>query len=186
MPLEPYEQRVINVRMPSNYVDKPGLISQNGAVSMGSASAAHGYFDKSPKTSKLLIANPTGETIIIHAGTHVGSVIPTHLNPSDLLIVGTICMMRDRSWLDFPDTDANTLKPTSSVSAIRLVPPDDTNSAPKWRLQPENDPNRDLSESQQKRISEYIFDAAIGGPDKPSIFSSVHNLGRANSQWESH
>jgi hypothetical protein len=85
MPLEPYEQRVINVRMPSNYVDKPGLVSQSGAVSMGSASVAHGYFDKIPKTSKLLFANPTGETIIIHAGTRVGSVIPTHLNPSDLL-----------------------------------------------------------------------------------------------------
>jgi hypothetical protein len=35
-------------------------------------------------------------------------------------------------------------------------------------------------------LSEYILDAAIGGPDKPSIFSSAHNLGRTNSHWESH
>jgi hypothetical protein len=94
-------------------------------------------------------------------------------------------MMGDRTWLDFPDTDANIRKPTSSISAIRLVPPDDTNSALKWRLQPDNDPNRDFSELQQKRLSEYILDAAIGGPDTPSMFSSVHNVGRANSHWES-
>jgi Reverse transcriptase (RNA-dependent DNA polymerase)/RNase H-like domain found in reverse transcriptase len=43
-----------------------------------------------------------------------------------------------------------------------------------------------LSELQQKRLSEYILDAAIGGRDKPSVFSSAHNLGRANSHWESH
>jgi hypothetical protein len=163
--------------MPSDNVDKPGLVSQNGAVSMGSASVAHGYFDTVPKTSILLTANPIGKTVIIHASTPVGSVMPTHLDPSDLRILGTICMMGDRSWLDFLDLDAaDILNPIYSVSAIRLVPPDDTNSAPKWCLRPDNDPNRDLSELQQKRLREYILDAAIG----------VHNLGRANSHLTSH
>jgi hypothetical protein len=41
MPFEPYDQGVISVLMPSNNLDKPGLVSQHVAVSMGSASVAH-------------------------------------------------------------------------------------------------------------------------------------------------
>jgi hypothetical protein len=35
MPLEPYKQRVINVRLSSDHIGKPGLVSQKGAVSRG-------------------------------------------------------------------------------------------------------------------------------------------------------
>jgi hypothetical protein len=42
VPLGPYEQRRVLVRMPFDRVGRPGLLSQAGAVSVGSAYVVHG------------------------------------------------------------------------------------------------------------------------------------------------
>jgi hypothetical protein len=62
--------------MPLDRVGRPGLLSQAGAVSMGSACVAHGYWGG----ERILIANPTSEHVIVRAGTRVGSIAPTHLD----------------------------------------------------------------------------------------------------------
>jgi hypothetical protein len=43
-PLGTSEQRRVPVRMPLDRVGRPGILSQAGAVSMGSACVAHDYF----------------------------------------------------------------------------------------------------------------------------------------------
>jgi dUTPase len=95
VPLDPFEQKIVDVRMTSNRVGGSGIVSRQGATSIGSAAVAHGYFDVVPKRAKILIANPTNETFVIHAGTRIGSIIPTHLDPDDPLVVGAVCVQRE-------------------------------------------------------------------------------------------
>jgi hypothetical protein len=94
VPLDPFEQKLVDVRMPTDRVGDPGVVSQYGATLMGSAAVAHGYFDNVPKRAEILIANPTTETVA-HAGTRIGSIIPTHLDPDDPMVVGAVCIQRE-------------------------------------------------------------------------------------------
>jgi hypothetical protein len=80
VPLGPYEKHRVPVRMPLDRIGRPGLLSQSGAVSMGSAYVAHGYFGEMPATTSIFIANPTSDHVIIRAGARVGSIAPTHLD----------------------------------------------------------------------------------------------------------
>jgi hypothetical protein len=80
VPLGLYEQHRVPVRMPLDPVGRPGLLSQAGAVSMGSACVAHGYFVEVPATTSIFIANATSERVIVRAGTRFGSIAPTHLD----------------------------------------------------------------------------------------------------------
>jgi hypothetical protein len=93
VPLDPFEQNPVDMGMPSNRVGGPGIVSQQGATSTGSAAAAHGYFDVVPKRAKILIANPTSDTAVIHAGTRIGLIIPTQLDPDCDCTYCNACML---------------------------------------------------------------------------------------------
>jgi hypothetical protein len=56
VPLGPYEQRRVPVRMPLDRVGRPGLLSQAVAISMCSACVAHGYFGEVPATTSIFIS----------------------------------------------------------------------------------------------------------------------------------
>jgi hypothetical protein len=102
------------------------------------------------------------------------------------MIVRAICMDNDQSLLDFPDLCNNDLTNPPPISATRLAVPDDNTHTPLWRLHSDEDPNEDISAEQCKRLGDFVLGAAIGGPNKPSVFSSENDLGRANSNWKSH
>jgi hypothetical protein len=91
---------------------------------MASASVAHGYFSSVPMTTKILIASPTGESTGINAGYRVGTIIPIHLKSDDSMIVGTLCMESDQSWLNFPDLCNDDLTNPTPIPAMRLATPD--------------------------------------------------------------
>jgi hypothetical protein len=158
-------------------------------------SCFHGFFFRRsrllflyPNTTKILIANPTSETTVINAGCRLGSIIPTHLNSDDSMIVGAVCMDSDQSWLDFPDQCNDDLTNPPPVAPVRLAAPDDNTHTPIWRLHSNEDPNEDISAEQRIRLGDlgdFALCAAIGGPNKPSVFSSVNDLGRASSNWKS-
>jgi hypothetical protein len=55
VPLGPYEQRRVPVRILLDRVGRQGLLSRAGAVSMGSACVAHGYFGESLQLPQFLL-----------------------------------------------------------------------------------------------------------------------------------
>jgi hypothetical protein len=63
--------------MPLDRIDRPGVLTQNGAKSLEKAAIANGYYENVPKHSKILIANPTHDHIVIRAGTRIGSIQAT-------------------------------------------------------------------------------------------------------------
>jgi hypothetical protein len=186
IPLDPYEQKMVEVRMPPERVGTPGIVARQGVVSTGSASVAHGYFSSVPRTTKLLISNPTSETTVIHSGCRVGSIIPIHLNSDDSMTVRAVFMDNDQSWLDFLDLCNDDLTNAPPIAAIRLAAPDENTHTPLWRLHSDEYPNEDISAEQPKHLGDFVLGAAIGGPNKPYVFSLANDLGRANSNWKSH
>jgi hypothetical protein len=95
--LGPYEQRGVPVRMPLARVGRPCLLSQAGAVFMGSACKVHGYFGEVSATTSIFITNPTSDHVFVRAGTRVGSIAPTHLDADVPLTIGAVCMQDNTS-----------------------------------------------------------------------------------------
>jgi hypothetical protein len=93
LPLEPSEQRLISVRMPLDRIDRPGVLTQNGSKSLEKAAIANGYYEKVPKHSKILIANPIHDHIVIPAGSRIGSIQATNIDVTDALLM---CETRTR------------------------------------------------------------------------------------------
>jgi hypothetical protein len=121
-----YKQRRVPVRMPLDRVGRPGLLSQAGAVSMGSACGSHGYFGEVPATTSIFIANPTSDHIIIRAGARVGSIAPTHLDADVPLTIGAVYMQDNTSWVDFDKEEADMSPLLDTVATVRLAPADES------------------------------------------------------------
>jgi hypothetical protein len=97
VPLGPYEQRRVLVRMP-------------------------GYFVEVPATTSIFIANPTSDHVIVRAGTLVGSIAPTNLDADVLLTIGAICMQDNTSWVDFDNVKKDMSPVLDTVATVRLAP----------------------------------------------------------------
>jgi hypothetical protein len=186
VPLGPYEQRRAPVRIPLDRVGRPGLLSQAGAVSMGSACVAHGYFGVVPATTSILIANPRSDHVIVRAGTRVSSIAPTHLDADVPLTIGAVCKQDNTSWVDFDNVVTYISPVLDTVATVRLAPADESTTPPTWKLQTSSETNSDLDEQQRTRLGEFILSAAIGSPDTTSIFSTKNDIGRANKRMSSH
>jgi hypothetical protein len=185
LPLESYEQRLITVRMPLDRIDRPGVLTQNGAKSLENAAIANGYYENVPKHSKILIANPTHDHIEIRAGTRIGSTQATNIDVTDALPIGAPFMENNNSWFDFDQTATRatvTHHPgnTATIATVRLQSPDESTSPVTWKVQTDSEQNTDLSPTQRKILGQFILPAAIGTPAQPSVFSSSSDLGRAN------
>jgi Reverse transcriptase (RNA-dependent DNA polymerase) len=186
VPLGPYEQRRVPVRMPLDRVGRPGLLSQDGAVSMGAACVAHGYFGEVPATTSIFIANPTSEHVIVRTGTRVGSILPTHLDADVPLTIGAVCMQDITSWVDFDNLETEMSPVLDTVATVRCAPADESTTPPMWKIQTDFEVNSDLDAQQRTRLGEFILSAAIGSPGTTSEFSTSNDLGRANEKWSSH
>jgi hypothetical protein len=186
IPLEPYEQRPVPMRMPLDRVGRPGLLSQAGAVSMGSACVAHGYFGEVPATAPIFIANPTSEHVIVRAGTRVGSIAPTHLDADVPLTIGAVCMQDNTSWVDFDNVETDMSPELDTVVTVRLAPADESTTPPTWKKQTDSEVNSDLDAQQRTRLGEFILSAAICSTGTTSVFSTSNGLGRANEKGSSH
>jgi Reverse transcriptase (RNA-dependent DNA polymerase) len=186
VPPGPYEQRRVPVRVPLDRVGRPGLLSQAGAVSMGSACVAHGYFGEVPATTSIFIANPTSEHVIVSAGTCVGSIAPTHLDADVPLTIGAVCMQDNTSWVDIDNVETDKSPVLDTVATVRLAPADESTTPPTWKIQTDSEVNSDLDAQHRTRLREFIHSATIGSPDTTSVFSTTNDLGRANEKWSSH
>jgi hypothetical protein len=60
--------------MPLDRIDRPGVLTQNGAKSLEKAATANGYYEHVQNRSKILIANRTHDHIVIRAGPRIGSI----------------------------------------------------------------------------------------------------------------
>jgi hypothetical protein len=135
VPLGPYEQRRVPVRMPLDWVGRPGLLSQVGPISMGSACVEYGYFGEVPATTSIFIANPTSDHVIVRAGTRVGSIAPTHLDADVPLTIGAICMQDNTSWVDADNVKTDMSPVLDTVATVRLAPADESTTPPTWKTQ---------------------------------------------------
>jgi hypothetical protein len=121
------------MRMPLDRVGRPGLLSQAGAVSMGSACVAHGYFWEVPATTSIFIANPTSVHVIVRVGTRVGSIAPTHLDADVPLTIGAVFMQDNTSWVDFDNVKTDMSPVLDTVTTVRLAPADVSTRHPRER-----------------------------------------------------
>jgi Reverse transcriptase (RNA-dependent DNA polymerase) len=167
-------------------VSRPGLLSQAGAVSMGSTSVAHGYFGEVPATTSIFIANPTSEHVIVCAGTRMGSIAPTHLDADVLLAIGAVCMQKNTSWVDFDNVETDMSPVLDIVATVGLAPADEPTTPPTWTIQTDTEVNSVLDAQQRTPLGEFKLSAAIGSPDTTSVCSTTNDLGRANEKWSSH
>jgi hypothetical protein len=143
VPLGPYEQRRVPVRMPLDRVGRPGLPSQAGAISMGSAFVAHGYFGKVPANTTVCIVNSTTDLVIIRAGTSVGSIAPKNFDADVPLTVGAVCMQDNTSSVDFDNVETYMSPVLYTVAAVRLAPADESTTLPTWKIQTDSEINSD-------------------------------------------
>jgi hypothetical protein len=169
LPLEPYEQRLITARMPLDRIDRPGVLTQIGAKSLEKAAIANGNYEKVPKHSSILIANPTHDHIAIHAGTRIGSIQATNIDVTDALPIGALFMENNYSWCDFDQTATRataTHHPgnTATIATVRLQPPDESISPVTWKLQTDSEQNTDLSPTQRTLLGKFILPTSIGTP----------------------
>jgi hypothetical protein len=159
-------------------VGRQGLLSQAGAVSMGSACVAHGYIGEVPTTTSIIIANPTSDHVVVRAGTCICSIAPKHPDEDVPFTIGAICMQNYTSCVDFDNVETDMSPVLNTVATIRLAPPDESTTPTAWKIQTGSEIHFDLDAQQRTRLGDFILSAAIGYSGASSIFSTINYLGR--------
>jgi hypothetical protein len=161
--------------MPLDRIYRLGVLTQNGSKSLEKAAIANGYYEKVPKHSKILIANPTLYHIVVRAGSRIGSIQATNFDVPDALPIGVLFIENNSSWLDFDPTatratDTHQPGNTATIETVRLQPPDESTSPVAWKLQTDSEQNTDLSPTQRNILGQFILSAASCTPSQLSRY----------------
>jgi hypothetical protein len=152
VPLGPHVKRRVPMRMPLDRIGGPGLLSQAGAVSMGSVCVVHVYFGKVPAITSIFIVNPTSDHVIVRAEARVGSIVLTHLDADVLFTIAAVFMQDNNSWVDFDNVETD-MSPV--LDTVRRAPPNEPTTPLTWKIQTDSEIYSDLDAQQHTRLGEF-------------------------------